>query len=74
MSIFEQMNIRIVETKRRTAECRRKRKANKPINDLESSSDEKEELKDRPNTSSSSEEGESGEREDTPRIATSLPD
>ena len=46
MSIFEQINIQIVEIKHRSAERGRKREADELVSDLESSPDKEEELKD----------------------------
>ena len=66
MSIFKQMNIWIAETKRKRAEPWRKREADEPVSDSESSSNKEKELEDQPSTSNSLEEGESGERKDMP--------
>ena len=74
MSIFEQMNNRIAETKRKKAERHKKREANESVSNSESSSDKEEDLEDRPSTSSSSEEGDSMEREDMPSQPDSVED
>ena len=66
MSMFEQMNIRIAEIKRKRAERRRKREADELVSDSESSSNEEEELEDHPSSSNCSEEDEPRERKDTP--------
>ena len=66
LSIYKQMNIKIAETERKKAECRKKREPNKQVSELGSSSDEEEEFEDLPSNSSSTDASKSEEEDKIP--------